>query len=98
MSQQLKNLYDKVLTEQYDGKEAPVTLASICCSALMGEVSAETTGKEKVRRYNLATSIVGKGAVNVTAEDVALLKDLVGKMFTTLCVGQAMEMLDPSEE
>jgi hypothetical protein len=56
-------------------------------------------GSEKVRRYQLATSIYGaKGPLDVPAEDIAMCKKLIGQGFATLVAGQAIPMLEMSAD
>lgn len=78
------------------------TLGKICENALLATYSDErdTTGKElitpeeKYRRWQIAGKVHGKD-VNLPAEDLALLKKLVGKGYPPLVVGQAWTLLDP---
>ena len=79
------------------------TLGSICETALTSsyrdEVDAQTgketiTGEEKYRRWKLASRLHGN--VNLSPEDLALVKKFVGKAFTPQIVGPAWDMLDPS--
>jgi len=71
-------------------------LGDVCSSALLGNFKDETIeGKEKLRRFKLAQKIYGvKEAVSIEIEDVALIKDLVSKAYSTLIVGQTWELLE----
>ena len=51
------------------------------------------SGDEKVKRWALAQKIYG-GNTEVQAEDVALLKKLIGKAYGVAIVGPAYEMLE----
>ena len=52
-------------------------------------------GREKVRRYRLATSIYSANCpLDLPAEDIAMCKQLIGKGFSTLVAGQAIPMLE----
>lgn len=90
-----------------DGKKTikkypPFTLKKVCENVLLapetdknGEVK-EMSGEEKAKRYGLAKRIyTGTGLVDLQAEEIVLLKGLVGRMYPTLTVGQAFEVLDP---
>lgn len=74
-----------------------LVLSAICCSALLtpdpkeGEVSPE----EKIKRFRLATKIYDGGLQDLSAEDVAMLKKLIGRAFPPLVVGRAFDILDP---
>jgi len=99
MSQTLKTLEGKDLTEKdEDGKDKPITLGVIACSALLTPHQGEDnlSGEDKARRHKLAVRIVNAVHVDIVIDDVALLKKLIGKNPYPLYVGQAFEMLDPS--
>ena len=97
------------MTEEIDGKlvkrkSPPFTLRTACVNVLvmqerdaMGrQVVKELSAKEKVRRYQLAVKIFkSKGLVDLPAEDIALLKELIGRIYPPITVGQAFEILDP---
>jgi len=74
----------------------PLTLKDICVSALLGNYDEKIDGTEKVKRYMLATEIYkAKGNIDLSAEDISLLKKLIAIAFSTLVTGQAWEILDP---
>lgn len=84
-----------------DGKaitmnEKEATLKDVTIEALMGLLEEEKgiSGEEKFKRYELAMKIKGGGIVDISVDDVSLIKRLIGKMFTPLVVGQAWEMLE----
>jgi hypothetical protein len=73
-----------------------VTLETIAVGALMMALPNDTTpGPEKVQRFKLAQRIDGSDtAIDVTAEEITMLKDLIGKLYTPLVVGRAYELLE----
>jgi hypothetical protein len=79
--------------------EDEVTLASIAVRALMANFPDEQNlpGEDKFKRFALAMKIKDGGEVAVSAEDVSLLKRLIGKLYTPLVVGRAFPLLDPAE-
>lgn len=79
-------------------EDRPLTLSSVCCNALMLTFNDEHSlpGDQKVRRFKLATMVVDGGQVDLTAEDVAEIKKVVGKAYGPLIVGRAYELLDNS--
>jgi hypothetical protein len=79
---------------------AAMTLRSVCTNALLTQTRDETnlSGEEKVRRYNLALQISNEDVVDLPPKDVAMLQELVGKLYAPLVVGQVWEMLDPKQE
>lgn len=88
-----------------DGKvpEKAPTLGSVCESALLAQYADERdpvsgketiTAEDKYARWKLAGKMQGKD-VTLTAEELALIKKLVGKAYAPLIVGQAWSLLDP---
>lgn len=71
-------------------------LYDVCTTALLFNDEKENIeGKEKVRRFKLAQKIYGvKEPISIEVEDVALMKELVAKVYSTLIVGQAWELLE----
>lgn len=60
-----------------------------------GRSAEQTSGDEKARRYMLAVKVYGaKDFVELSVEDVAMIKDLIGKTQAPLVVGQAYEVLE----
>jgi len=58
----------------------------------------DLAGDKKAKRFMLATKIHnGDGLVDISDDDVKLLKDLVAKDYPVLTVGQAWQILDPHE-
>jgi len=60
------------------------------------EDEKELTGEEKVKRFMIAQKIYRKreGTIDSTAEEVALIKKLVGKAWGTIVVGKIWELLE----
>ena len=75
-----------------------LTLKSISVEALLATFSDEQSlsGEEKVKRYLLATRIYADSeGLDLTVEEIAKIKQLIGKGYGPLIVGQTWEMLDP---
>lgn len=74
----------------------PVILCLVALNALLTPIPNETiTGSEKAKRYALALKINERpGEVNVTAEELALLKEQIGKVYPPLVVGRAYDLLE----
>ena len=83
-----------------DQQGAAVTLQNASVNALLGQTQDENPdGTEKAKRFVLAMKIHNvKEPVDVTAEEVALIKKLIGKIFTPLVVGRAYELLEQKIE
>lgn len=86
-----------------DEEKHIITLGDICVSFLAGVSQKEQSlsGKEKMQRYQLAMKINAAmedtGELEIKAEDVTLLKNIIGEKGTPMVVGQAWTMLDPAE-
>lgn len=52
------------------------------------------SGEEKVKRYALATKVHQNTDPDLSIEELAMIKKLVGKMYTALIVGQMWEILE----
>lgn len=74
------------------------TVRRVCCDALVAAFDDERNlaGEEKVKRFLLAQKLMAAEEVDLTSEDVSLLKKLVAKGFGPLVVGQAWQLLDPA--
>lgn len=87
--------------ELKDPEGKPVTMGEIAVQALLATHvddngrAENPSGEEKMRRYMLAMKIEGATLpVDIKAEDVAKLKELVGKAFNPLVVGQFYENVE----
>ena len=76
-----------------DGKAT--TLQTVAINALMATYTDEQnlSGEDKLKRWKMSQRIFG-GEEDFSIEDVALLKKLIGKAYSTIIVGQAYEMLE----
>lgn len=94
-SQAMRDLNGKEIA---DG-DVSFTLGAVACNSLLATFSDEGNlpGTKKAERFSLAMKIHGKPRVGLKAEEVALLKMLIGKAYAALIVGQAWLMLDPPE-
>jgi hypothetical protein len=92
--------FESGLTD-FDGKVMPnasgqpATLKGIAIDALMASYQGEDklSGEEKMNRFLLAEKI-HKGEFDLTVEEIAMLKTLIGKAFTPIVVGQAWRILE----
>lgn len=76
-----------------------VTLGSVSVNALLMDEQGQN-GEQKVRRAVLAFRIIDNPTttLDVSAEDVVLLKELIGRSMPTIVAGQALPMLDRGAE
>ncbi len=73
----------------------PLLMATVATSALLAQVPGETpTGDDKAARFRLAIRLHAGGAQDIKAEDLALLKKLVGQLYNPLVVGQVFAWCD----
>lgn len=91
--------------KQVDGKEFSdhATLGLVCETALTAdypdEGSQSERSKEKFRRYLLAVRIHGTPVnPDLSVEDLALIKALVGKAYPANIMGPAWTLLDPPRQ
>ena len=89
LNAELKTLQGETLKEGNDN----ITLKSVMVGALL--IPEENiAGTEKAKRYGLAVKIeTSTKEVELEVEDVALIKEVIGKFYTTLIVGQCYELL-----
>ena len=85
------NFNGEVLKDTASNRE--LSLGDVCVEALLAVDKNEAIdGAEKLRRYNLAMEIY-KGKDSLLVEEIVLLKDLIGKYYATMIVGQALPIL-----
>lgn len=75
-----------------------ITLGAMATNALMGgyEDERQLSGEDKLKRLKLAERIHGASVVDLSVEDVALVKRLIAKAYMTLPSARAWELLDPT--
>jgi len=80
-------------TEELREKGEVVTLGKVLINGLLNPM--DEPGKKKAEKFELAIRIkMGGNEVEVTAEEVVLLKEVVGYGFTPLVVGQVYRILE----
>jgi hypothetical protein len=83
---------DKALT--VTGSTEEFLLRDVVVEALL-RPDDKLSGKEKAERYILAVKIhTSPKEIDLTVEELAKIKELVGKVFAPLIVGQAWQMLE----
>lgn len=80
-----------------DGAPIKVTLSKVSVIALLSDYRDEQniSPEEKFKRWQLAQKIHDANAAQLSAEDVALIKKLVGKRFAASIVGPVFQIIDP---
>ena len=96
-NQPLLALDGKEIKTERGGEVTPCTLGHICVDALMAQSKEadSLSGEDKVRRYDLALVIyAAQKPLDCRVEDLSLLKQLIGALYSPLVVGQAWRMID----
>lgn len=77
--------------------DAPVLLRTIIQNALLGQFQGEQNmeGSEKLRLWQLARR-ANADAADFSIEEMATIKDRVGRAYGPAVVGPVYEILDPS--
>ena len=72
-----------------------VTLKDVCVKALVGPADEKSiSGDEKYIRFTLAQKISSGGVLDLKVEEVAKIKELIGKNFGVILVGASYNLLD----
>lgn len=98
VNQKLKTLDGQTMKDVgAKGEAIDATLKMSIVNAILSPVQNEK-GVDKVKKYELATKIYkAKQTVDLTAEDIVLIKDRVGEIFPPLVVGQVFKVLEELE-
>jgi len=76
-----------------------LTIETICLNTLLAPLKGDENrdGAFKANMFKIATKISSSEEVDLTAEEVSLLKSRIGLAYPALIVGRAWEILDPSD-
>lgn len=89
--------------ETKDGAECPegkaLTLRIAARNALRFSFPDErdVSGDDKYKREELGQALTGANEIKLKAEDIALIKKLIAKLYGPIVVYQAWNILDPKE-
>lgn len=84
---------------KYSGIDRVVILREIIISSLTKiDPREKISGEDKVRRAKLAERVYKNDVVNLNAEELSLIKLLIGETYDPVTVYRAWEILDPSAE
>lgn len=77
--------------------DKPLTLGRAAMVALMAPQPDEQTlpADEKLRKGKLALKVYANGVLDLSVEDIALVKKYIGKTYGSLVVVRAFPLLDP---
>lgn len=80
-----------------DPKGQPARVRGVCIDALLAAFQDEPSlaGEEKLKRFQLALKVKESNSVaDLTAEEITLIKKLVGKAYAPIVVGQVWTILE----
>jgi len=95
--QPILDLWGKPVKTNPDKPEDCLTLTTVVLNALLATYEDERTltGKVKAERMQLALKINERPKeTDITAEQMSMLKELIGKAYGPLIVGRAYELLE----
>lgn len=76
--------------------QTPLTLGKVCEDALIATLQGDSPNEaEKAKRFWLALKIHA-GDKELTADEVSLVKKVVGIAYGPLIVGRVIELIDPA--
>jgi len=89
---------EKLVKKETDEVPVPVALSlgEACADALLGMTDSDRkeSGTDKFKRWQLASKILEAEKIELTAEDVTLIKDRVGKVYGPISVGPIYNLLE----
>lgn len=86
-------------TEVKDETGKIISLKDICIQALLvNDSKEELSSTEKMKRFTLAQLIFKNTVADITAEDIVMLKNVIGKYMSTLVVGLTFPLIEPTEK
>ena len=88
----IKTLDGQVMKDNVDGKAVDATVRMAMVNSILAPVDKES-GIDKVKKYELAKLIYANDEVDLNEDDIKLIKDVVGKGFAPIVVGQIFELL-----
>ena len=89
----LTTLDGQTMKDNVDGQAVDATVRMAIVNAVLAPVQKES-GIDKVKKFNLAQRIYKDDEVELTAEEVSLIKACVGENFAPIVVGQIWNLLE----
>lgn len=88
------NLKDKDQNNWIEN-EKPVSAKALIIDAILANLPDEQPNAlEKMQRYDLYKKLLNGGDVELTTEELSLIKQAVGKIYSPLAVGQIYEIIE----
>jgi len=89
----LVNIAGEPLKESVNGVAVDVTLRMVVVNALLSPMEKDT-GMQKMEKEELARKVYQNDSVDLTIEQVKLIKDRIGEMYAPIVVGQVWRLLE----
>jgi len=71
-----------------------MTLGDVCINSLLAPIQGDDE-KKKWRKYELFRNVRdAKGEIELKAEEIVLIKECIGKLQSTLVMGQCWDLLE----
>jgi len=93
VTETLKQFDGTPIKDVVKGEAVDATVRQAIVNALMSPAEKDT-GLEKVKKYDLAMRVYKEDEVEFSAEEAAMVKEVVGKLFAPIVVGQLFKLLD----
>lgn len=93
----IKNFDGTEAKEVSGDKEKAVTYFDVITRALFTDNTGDDA-KAKYKRYHLAMKLKESEDVDLSAEQITIIKEKVGEAFGALVVGQVWDFLDPKAD
>lgn len=89
----LKTLAGETMKDNVDGQAVDATVKTAIVNAVLAPVQKES-GIDKVKKFNLAQRVYKEDEVELTAEEISLIKTCIGENFAPIVVGQVWNLLE----
>lgn len=89
----LVSMSGEPLKESVNGVAVDITLRTVIVNALLSPVEKDS-GMKKMEKEELARKIYQNDSVDLTIEDVKLIKDCIGELYAPIVVGQCWRFLE----
>lgn len=98
VNQTLKTMNGQVMKDDDGtGQIVDATLRMAMVNAILSPIEKES-GMDKVKKFNLAKKIHdAESEVDLTVEEVSLIKERIGEVFPAIIVGQVFDLLEGKE-
>jgi hypothetical protein len=75
-------------------ENSSLSLGEACCEGLLAPLTDDKDFGSKSKKYKLSKKIIDGGVVEVSSEDITLIKEACGKVLSVSLYGAVEEMLE----